>query len=203
MKDVTELVIIIDKSGSMQPLTEDVIGGFNALIEEQKKEGETVVTTIFFNDSIKFIHERVNIKEIKPLDKRSYVPSGCTALLDAIGDGIAYVKSKHASTREDELPSHTIFSIMTDGMENASREYSYKRIKEMIELQKKCGWDFIFQAANIDTEFEAGRLGIDTDKAMSFDASNDGVKLQMRCCSMMISECKKLNKKKKRKIVIH
>ena len=197
MKDVTELVIIIDRSGSMHPLTDDVIGGFNSLIEEQKKEGETVVTTIFFNDSIKFIHERIDIKEIKPLDRRTYCASGCTALLDAIGDGIAYIKSKHASMREENLPKHTIFSIMTDGLENASREYSYKKIKSMIELQKKCGWDFIFQAANIDTEYEADRLGIDRDMAMSFEADSDGVKTQMKCCCDVISKARKSPRKEK------
>ena len=191
MRDVTELVIIIDKSGSMQPLTEDVIGGFNSLIEEQKKEGETIVTTIFFNDSIKFIHERTDIKEIKSLDKRTYCASGCTALLDAIGDGIAFIKARHASIKEENLPKHTIFSIMTDGLENSSKEYSYKKIKDMIELQKKCGWDFIFQAANIDTEYEANRLGIDADMAMSFEASSAGVKTQMKCCNDVITKTRK------------
>ncbi len=192
MKDVTELVIIIDKSGSMHPLTNDVIGGFNSLIEEQKKEeGETLVTTIFFNDSIKFIHERTDIKEIKPLDRRSYSPSGCTALLDAVGDGIAFIKSKHASMKEEDLPKHTIFSIMTDGLENASREYSYKRVKDMIELQKKCGWDFIFQAANIDTEYEAEKLGIDKDMAMSFEASSKGVSRSMKYCCCAISDARR------------
>lgn len=197
MKDVTELVIIIDRSGSMHPLTDDVIGGFNSLIEEQKKEGETIVTTIFFNDSIKFVHERTDIKEIKPLDKRSYSASGCTALLDAIGDGIAFIKSNHASTKEENLPKHTIFSIMTDGLENASREYSYKKIKDMIELQKKCGWDFIFQAANIDTEYEADRLGIDRDMAMSFDADPEGVAKQMNCCCAAINKVRRKSVKRK------
>lgn len=196
MRDVTELVIIIDKSGSMQPLREDVIGGFNSLIEEQKKEGETIVTTIFFNDSIKFIHERIDIKEVKPLDKRTYCASGCTALLDAIGDGIAFIKSKHASSKEEELPKHTIFSIMTDGLENASREYSYKKIKEMIEFQKKCGWDFIFQAANIDTEYEANRLGIDSDMAMSFEANPKGIKTQMKCCCAAINKVRRKSVKR-------
>lgn len=197
MKDVTELVIIIDKSGSMHPLTNDVIGGFNSLIEEQKKEeGETLVTTIFFNDSIKFIHERTDIKEIEPLDRRTYSPSGCTALLDAVGDGIAFIKSKHASMKDEDLPKHTTFSIMTDGLENASREYSYKRIKDMIELQKKCGWDFIFQATNIDTEYEAERLGIDKDMAMSFEASSKGVSDSLKYCCCMISGARRKSRKK-------
>ena len=192
MNNVTELVIIIDSSGSMHRLKEDVIGGFNALIEEQKKdEGITKVTTIFFNDKVHFVHEGVDIKEIKPLDDKSYCPSGCTALLDAIGEGIALTKAKHAKLSESELPAHTIFSIMTDGLENASKEYRYDQIKEMIELQKKCEWEFLFQAANIDTVREANRLGIDQDKTMSFMATGNGVKECMRFCCASISKVKK------------
>ena len=196
MQDVTELVIIIDKSGSMHSLTDDVIGGYNSLIEEQAKEGETLVTTVFFNDSIKFIHEREDIKNIKPIDKRNYQAGGCTALLDAIGDAIAFIKNKHASLMADELPKNVIVSIMTDGMENSSKEYSYKRIKDMIELQKKCGWTFIFQAANIDTEYEANRLGIDPGMAMTFEASEGNVYKQMKCCSSVISKARKSTKRK-------
>ena len=193
MKDITELVIIIDRSGSMHGLEGDVIGGFNALIEEQKKEGEVKVTTIFFNDKVKFIHEGVDIKEVKPLDKRSYSPSGCTALLDAIGDAISLIKAEHARLKEEDLPSHTIFSIMTDGLENASKEYKYSQIKSMIEMQKKCGWDFIFQAANIDVNVEAGRLGIDADMAMEFMASSAGVRECMCCAANVITRAR--NKK--------
>lgn len=196
MKVLTELVIIIDKSGSMHGLEKDVVGGFNALVEEQRKEGETKVTTVFFNDKVNFVHEGVDIKEIKNLDGRSYQPSGCTALLDAIGDSISLIKAKHSKLKEKELPEHTIFSIMTDGLENASREYSYKRIKDMIELQKKCGWEFIFQAANIDTEYEADRLGIDRDMAMSFDANSEGVGRVMKCCCAKISDSRNRGKKK-------
>lgn len=197
MKDLTELVIIIDKSGSMHGLEKDVVGGYNALIEEQRKEGETIVTSLFFNDNVKFVHEGVNIKDVKPLDGRQYQPSGCTALLDAIGDAISLIKAKHSKVKEEELPEHTIFSIMTDGLENASREYSYKRIKEMIELQKKCGWEFIFQAANIDTEYEADRLGIDRDMAMSFEADSEGVGRVMKCCCAKISDSRRKPKKRK------
>lgn len=195
MKDLTELVIIIDKSGSMHGLEKDVIGGFNALLEEQRKEGETIVTTVFFNDKVNFVHEGVNVKEIKNLDGRSYQPSGCTALLDAIGDSISLIKAKHSKLMEEELPEHTIFSIMTDGLENASREYSYKRIKDMIELQKKCGWEFIFQAANIDTEYEADRLGIDRDMAMSFNADSEGVGRVMKCCCAKINDSRRKPRK--------
>lgn len=176
MKNLTELMIIIDRSGSMGGLEDDVIGGFNSLIAKQKKEeGKTLVSTVFFNNESKFIHEREDIDNIKPLDGRSYSPSGTTALLDAIGDAISFVKAKHALTKEEDLPEHTIFSIMTDGMENSSREYSYNRVKSMIEMQRKCGWEFIFQAANIDTFKEADRLGIQRDNTMSFSAAPEGI----------------------------
>ena len=195
MKDITELVIIIDRSGSMHGLEKDVIGGFNSLIEEQRKEeGETLVTTIFFNQDVKFIHEGIDINNIKKLDGRSYIPSGCTALLDAIGNAIGFIKARHAKLDEKELPKHTIFSIMTDGLENASKEYSYSQIKNMINLQKKSGWDFIFQAANIDVEYEADRLGIDKDMTNSFDATEEGCRHQMKMACCMISKVRK-NKK--------
>ncbi len=196
MKDLTELVIIIDKSGSMQGLEKDVVGGFNALIKSQKEKGETLVTTIFFSDDTKIVHEGVDIKNIKKLDGRNYVPCGYTALLDAIGNAIGLIKAKHARLPEEELPEHTIFSIMTDGLENASREYSYKQIKSMIELQKKCGWNFIFQAANIDTEYEADRLGIDQQMACSFKANSAGIKRQMSYCADMIDGIRESKKRK-------
>ena len=193
MKDITELVIIIDKSGSMHGLEQDVVGGFNSLIDNQKKEGETLVTTIFFNNEVRFVHEQADIKSIEKLERNKYNPSGCTALLDAIGDAICFIKSKHASLPADELPSHVIFSIMTDGLENASREYDYKKIKEMIEFQKKCGWEFIFQAANIDVEHESHRLGIDPKMAFRFEASAEGLAKQAKYCNAMISNARKRN----------
>ena len=198
MNDITELVIIIDRSGSMQSLREDVIGGYNALLENQKKqEGKTLVTTIFFNDRAEFIHKDADVQDLKPIDGRSYQPCGCTALLDAIGDGIAFIKAKHAKLNAEELPAHTIFSIMTDGLENASKEYSYSQIKSMIELQKECGWDFIFQAANIDVARESSRLGIDANMSRSFDATSSGVKFMMAYACEQIQSVK--DKKKQRK----
>ena len=188
MKELAELVIIIDRSGSMHGLEKDVVGGYNALLEAQRKEGPARVTTIFFNSQVDFIHEGEDIEKMKPLEEKDYAPSGCTALLDAIGDGIAYIKSKHASLPIEELPKATIFSIMTDGLENASREYSYKKIKEMIEMQKKCGWTFLFQAANIDVIEEAGRLGIDHDLAMGFAPNKEGVRASMQFVCQAMSE---------------
>lgn len=199
-KDLTELVIIIDKSGSMYPLRDDVIGGYNSLIEKQKEDkGQTVVTTVFFNDEIDFVHEQVDIQSLGNIDRRSYNPSGCTALLDAMGDSIAFIKSKHSLLKEEDLPEHVIFSIMTDGLENASREYSYPRIKGMIELQKKCGWEFIFQGANIDVVKEANNLGIDRDMAMEFKATKEGVCRQMKMCCATIDSIKGNTKKRKPK----
>ena len=191
MKNLTELVIIIDRSGSMHGLEQDVVGGFNSLIKEQKKEGDTTVTTLFFNDFTEFVHTSVDIKKIEPLKNEDYRPRGRTALLDAIGDAVNFVKAKHAKLKDKDLPKNTIISIMTDGLENASRYYSYERIKDIIEFQKKCGWTFIFQAANIDTEYEAGRLGVDLDMAMSFKADSEGVSKQMKYCSLKISDIKK------------
>lgn len=196
MKDLTDLVIIIDRSGSMHGLEKDVVGGFNSLIEDQKKIGETEVTTVFFNDKISFVHESVNIKEITELNQSAYRPSGCTSLLDAIGDAITYIKAKHANLKEDELPSHTIFSIVTDGMENSSKEYSYSKIKEMITFQKKCGWEFIFQAANIDYEYEAENLGIDKGMTMGFVASREGVARMMKNTSAKVKNLRSSIKNK-------
>ena len=199
MSELTELVIIIDKSGSMHGLEDDVIGGYNSLIEKQKQEGETKVTTVFFSSDMTIINEDMDIKEIKPLDKRSYCPTGCTALLDAVGNTIGLVKAKHAKLTSEELPKHTIFSIMTDGLENASREFTYNKVKSMIELQKKCGWDFLFQAANIDAASEADRLGISKDMAIQFEANSEGVKQNMKYMCCAITKMRKEPKKSKKK----
>lgn len=196
MEKITELVIIIDKSGSMHGLEKDVIGGFNSLIEQQKKEGNTKVTTVFFNDNVQVVNEGIDVNEISLLTEKDYNPRGCTALLDAIGNSISLIKSKHAKLTSEELPETVIFSIMTDGMENSSKEFSYSKIKEMIELQKKCGWDFIFQAANIDTEYEADRLGIDRKYAKSFKADVDGIKYCMASIAGDIDDIKSKRRKK-------
>lgn len=189
MNDTTELVIIIDRSGSMHPLKNDVIGGFNALIDGMKKEGETKVTTIFFSSSATYVHEGVDIKDVAPLTEKDYIPGGSTALLDAVGDAIAFIKSKHAKLKAEELPAHVIFSIMTDGMENASKEYTYPQIHDLIEFQKKCGWEFLFQAANIDVAKESSRLGI--DNAFSFAPTKDGIFRSMCTTMSFVASAKK------------
>jgi len=196
-KNLTELVIIIDKSGSMHGLENDVIGGFNALIEEQKKlEGEVKVTLVFFNDDLELVYNRVNIINVKKLEKEDYHPQGCTALLDAIGLNIISTKILHNSYKEDDVPEHTIFSIMTDGLENSSKEYSYKEIKKLISSQKEKGWDFLFQAANIDAFEEGYNLGISKEDIQEFAANHDGIKMCMAVCGAAISNKRKTKSKK-------
>jgi len=193
-KGLTELVIIIDKSGSMNGLEKDVVGGYNSLIAEQKKEeGSVLVTTIFFDTKYKEIVSREDINILKELMPSDYRPSGCTALLDTVGNAITSLKEKYAHIKEDELPEHVIFSIMTDGLENSSREYTYKQIKTLIESQKKEGWEFIFQAANIDAFNEGDKLGISVEDIAEFAANSKGVKccFEVGCAAIKAKRTKK------------
>lgn len=162
-KNLTELVFIIDKSGSMSGLENDTIGGFNSLIEKQKKEtGKAIVSTILFSDVIDVIHDRLDINQVPNLTNKDYFICGCTALLDAIGQTLTRIIHVHENLNEDEQPGKTLFIITTDGMENSSKEYSYKKIKELINLAKeKYNYEFIFLGANIESEEEASKLGID------------------------------------------
>ena len=184
-----DLIFVMDRSGSMSGSETDTIGGFNSFIQKElKKESNTRVTTVLFDDHYEMLYKRKPICDVKELTDKEYWVRGCTALLDAIG--------KTINTLDKEIDNKVLFVIMTDGLENASREYSYKRIKDMIELQKKCGWDFIFQAANIDTEYEAERLGINKDMAMSFKANSKGVSDSLKYCCCMISGARKKPRKK-------
>ncbi len=175
-KDLTEIVFILDRSGSMAGLESDTVGGFNAMIQRQKNEpGEALVSTILFSNESSILHDRVDIREIAPMTDRDYFASGCTALLDAIGQAVQHISKIHKYAREEDRPEKTMFVITTDGMENASRHYSYRRIKDMIELQKeKYGWEFLFLGANIDASHEAACLGIDHDKAVNYHADSEG-----------------------------
>ena len=150
-KNLTELVFILDRSGSMQGLEGDTIGGFNAMIEKQKKEpGEAYVSTILFDDQSEVLHDRVKVSEVKPITDKEYDVRGCTALLDAIGGAICHIGNIHKYARSEDVPEHTLFVITTDGMENASRRYSAQKVKEMIRRQKeKYGWEFLFLGSNI------------------------------------------------------
>ena len=175
-KNLTEVVFILDRSGSMSGLEDDTIGGFNAMIEKQKKEpGEAFVSTVLFDNESEVIHDRVDIQKIEPMTWEEYYVRGSTALLDAIGGAIHHIGNVHKYAREEDRPEKTLFVITTDGMENASRNYNYHRIKEMIQRQQeKYGWEFLFLGANIDAVKEAARFGINADRATNYHADSLG-----------------------------
>ena len=175
-KNLTEIVFILDRSGSMAGLEDDTIGGFNAMIRKQQEEpGEAFVSTVLFDNHTEVIHDRVDIQQIQPMTRKDYYVRGCTALLDAVGKSIHHIRNVHKYAREEDRPEKTIFVITTDGMENASKEYSYDRVRRMIEHeQEKHGWEFLFLGANIDAAREAARFGIDADRAADYHADSVG-----------------------------
>ena len=175
--NITELVFILDRSGSMAGFEADTIGGFNATIEKQKKQdGKVYVSTVLFDNESKVIHDRVDISEIKLMTCEEYQVGGCTALLDAIGGAIHHIGNVHKYARPEDVPEHTIFIITTDGMENASYRYSSREIKEKIQRQtEKYGWEFIFLAANIDAVETAERIGIRRERAANYRQTKKGV----------------------------
>lgn len=175
-KNLTEMIFILDRSGSMQRLTTDTIGGFNSMIENQKnEEGDAFVTTVLFDDKYELLHEHANIHDIKPMSNKEYFARGTTALLDAIGKTINSVGSRLSGTPENERPDKVIFIIVTDGFENASREFKKNIVKEMIEHQQnKYSWTFMFLGANMDAVSEATNLGINTDFAKTYTANSIG-----------------------------
>ncbi len=167
---ITELVFILDRSGSMSGLEKDTIGGFNAMIARQKKQdGKAFVSTILFNQESKVVHDRVALEDVSDMTEETYTVGGCTALLDAVGDAIRHVRSIHKYARSEDVPAHTLFVITTDGMENASHCYTAEKVREMIETQKEsAGWEFIFLGANIDAVQTARHLGIREDRAATY-----------------------------------
>ncbi len=177
-KNVTELVFILDRSGSMSGLEKDTIGGFNSLINKQKKErGQCYVSTVLFDDVTKVLHDRVPIDKIRPMTERDYYVRGCTALLDAVGGAIRHIGNIHKYTPNSEVPGHTLFVITTDGMENASRRYGSNQVKAMIERQKeRYGWEFLFLGANIDAVETAKAYGISEDYAVTYHADSVGTR---------------------------
>lgn len=187
-KNLTEIVFILDRSGSMSGLEADTIGGFNAMIEKQKKEdGEALISTVLFDNVSEVIHDRVSVQNIKPLTDRDYTVRGCTALLDAIGGAIHHIGNIHKYARTEDVPEHTLFVITTDGMENASRHYNAERIKQMIERQKaRYGWEFLFLGANIDAVETAGHFGIGADRAVNYHADSAGTQLNYEVLSEAI-----------------
>lgn len=188
-KNLTEIVFIIDKSGSMSGLEADTVGGFNSMIKKQKlTEGEALVTTILFSNESKLLHDRMNINDVKSMTADDYCVGGCTALLDAIGGAIQHIGTIHKYARKEDIPAHTMFIITTDGMENASKYYSSKQVKELIETKKqKYGWEFLFLGANIDAVKTAENFGISNDRAVNYHADSKGMKLNYEVLSEAIS----------------
>lgn len=184
-KGFTELVFILDRSGSMAGLEGDTIGGFNAMIEKQKRaEGEACVSTVLFDHVSAVIHDRVDLRKIAPMTEADYSVRGSTALLDAIGKAIHHIGNVHKYAREEDRPERTLFVITTDGMENASHRYSAPQVKQMIERQKRrYGWEFIFLGANIDAVETARRFGIDSDRAVSYRSDHEGTRLNYEVIS--------------------
>jgi uncharacterized protein YegL len=175
-KNLTELVFIIDRSGSMSGFEADTIGGFNSTLEKQKaEEGECLVSTILFDNETIVIHDRAPLSEIAPMTERDYRPRGYTALLDAVGGAIHHIGNIHKYARKEDVPERTIFVITTDGMENASRNYSRDKVRAMIKKQtEKYGWEFIFLGANIDAAETASSLGIKKERAANYCQSSEG-----------------------------
>ena len=187
--NITELVFILDRSGSMSGFEADTIGGFNSTIERQKEqEGKVYVSTVLFDNYSEVIHDRVDINEIKPMTRNDYNVRGCTALLDAIGGAIHHIGNIHKYARPEDVPEHTIFIITTDGMENASHRYDSRTVKKMIERQReKYGWDFIFLAANIDAAETAENIGICRERAVNYHQDVQGTGILYSTMSKAIS----------------
>ena len=179
MKKMTELVFILDRSGSMAGLEGDTIGGFNGMIEKQRQEeGEAYVSTVLFDNHSDVIHDRLTLDRVPRLTGKEYYVRGCTALLDAVGGAIRHIANVHKYAREEDRPEKTLFVITTDGMENASRQYTYEKVRSMIEKQKReYGWEFLFLGANIDAAREAARFGIHPDRAVDYRADRRGTRV--------------------------
>ena len=178
-KNLTELVFILDRSGSMQGLEGDTIGGFNAMLEKQKKEpGEAYVSTVLFDDQTEVLHDRVALEKVQPITDKEYYVRGCTALLDAVGGAIHHIGNIYKYARPEDVPEHTLFVITTDGMENASRRYTARQVRAMIRRQReRYGWEFLFLGANMDAVETAAGLGIARDRAATYRCDSAGTRL--------------------------
>ena len=187
--NLTELVFILDRSGSMAGLESDTVGGFNAMIEKQKKEvGECFVSTILFDNESKVIHDRVKVSDISKMTENDYTVRGCTALIDAMGDAIRHIENIHRYARKEDVPEKTVFVITTDGMENASYKYTSDCVKEMIEKAKtERGWEFLFIGANIDAVETAKKYGISESRAVNYHADSQGTHVLYDCVSSAVS----------------
>ena len=192
-ENLTEIVFILDRSGSMSGLESDTIGGFNSMIaKQQKEEGEAIVSTVLFDDETDVIHDRVAIDEVKKLTEEDYYVRGCTALLDAVGGAIHHIGNVHKYAREEDRPAKTLFVITTDGLENASRHYSFKDVKRLIKRQKeKYNWEFLFLGANIDAIEVAGNMGISRDRAANYNCDEVGTALNYQVLEAAVTRVRK------------
>lgn len=185
---LTEMVFILDRSGSMSGLEKDTIGGFNSMIEKQKKEeGEALVTTVLFDHDHEILHDRVNIHKLDPMTEKEYYVRGSTALIDTLGSTIEHISMIQKYARKEDVPSHTIFVITTDGMENASHQYSSDKVKKMIEKKRKDGWEFLFLGANIDAVETAKTYGINPQMAVRFESDAQGTAVNYKAVSKAMS----------------
>lgn len=185
----TELVFILDRSGSMAGLESDTIGGYNAMLEKQKKEaGEATITTVLFDDRYELLHDRIDLRGIRPITDQEYYVRGCTALLDAVGRTIQKISGVQQHTAPEYRADQVLFVITTDGMENASREYTYDKVRSLVEQQKReYGWEFLFLGANIDAVGTASRFGIGADRAVNYHADSEGTRLNYQVVSETVS----------------
>lgn len=207
-KNLTEIVYILDRSGSMSGLEQDTIGGYNSFLEKQKKEeGDAVVTTVLFDDKYDMVHDHVDINKVNPLTGKEYFARGMTALVDAIGKTINHVGNRHKYALDSEVPAKTVFVITTDGLENASHEFSSRKVKSMIEHQKrKYGWEFLFLGANIDAVETAKNFGINHDRAVTYCADGEGTAINfeaVNCAVADVRACRAMGANWKEKIEDH
>ena len=189
-KNLTELVMILDRSGSMGGLESDTIGGYNSMLRKQREtEGEVLVSTVLFDDESEVLYDRIPLRDMPQMTEKEYYVRGCTALLDAIGGAIQHIGNVHKYARDEDRPEKTIFVITTDGMENASKRYSYEKVKQMVERQKeKYGWEFLFLGANIDAIETAGRFGIAPDRAANYNSDHMGTALNYEVLADTVCE---------------
>ena len=188
-KGLTEIVFILDRSGSMAGLEADTIGGYNSMLEKQKQEeGEAFVSTVLFDSEIEVLHDRIPLDKVGKMTEREYYVRGCTALLDAIGGAIHHIGNIHKYARKEDVPEKTIFVITTDGMENSSREYTYEKVRGMVERQQeRWGWEFIFLGANMDAVKEASKFGIQASRAASYECDAAGTMLNFSTISNVVA----------------
>ena len=202
---MTELVFILDRSGSMSGMEQDTVGGFNSMIRKQKQqEGAALVSTVLFNNHCTVLHDRVPLERVQPMTENEYCACGTTALLDAVGGAIKHIGMVHKYARPEDRPEKTLFVITTDGLENASRKYTYDRVRKMIEHEKtEYGWEFLFLGANIDAAREAERFGIEADRAADYHCDKAGMALNYEAISDVVTDvraCRPVGRKWKARI---